>query len=186
MFYSVPPSKVTPTPFAELRVFFFMETEPTRSELIIAKRGMKVILERLMDVFFTLPYAIDKGRADYEEEMSMDGIRARIRTEIHGFEVEEVDVDEVSKWFKERHKVLRLLENYRYARFYNEDGTIKKEYDEWDIREAERRMEVEMYREVGRRITLLYGEIVEYMRKLEESRREYERLIEELRRMVIV
>jgi hypothetical protein len=43
-----------------------------------------------------------------------------------------------------------------------------------------------MYREVGRRITLLFGEIVEYMRKLEESRREYERLIEELRRMVIV
>jgi uncharacterized protein YecE (DUF72 family) len=140
MFYSVPPSEVTPKPFAELRVFFFTDKKLTREDLIIAKKSMATILKRLMIVFHTLPYAIELKRADYEEKQELDLIRGKLITEIHGFEVEEIDIDEVSQWFKERKKRLLLNEMYRYARFYRKDGTIKREYDEWDIRKLEERI----------------------------------------------
>jgi hypothetical protein len=173
MFYSTPPSEATPRPFAELRVFFFKDKELTRNELRLVRRGLRAILDGLLDVFHTLAYARGIGKADYDEELSLDDIRGKIVTEIHGFEVEEVDIDEVSKWFLERHKTLLLDEPYRYARFYRRDGTIKKEYDEWDIRGLERLLGVERYAELAKDVVVVFERIV-------ESTRLYERLIKEL------
>jgi hypothetical protein len=188
MFYSVPPSEATPQPFAELRVFIFTDIKPTKEEIILAKRGMRVILEKLMIIFPVLIELLEHiepkwKEIDYDERQDIDLIRGKLITEIHGFEVEEIDIDEVNRWFKERQKELLLHQPYRYVRFYKKGGTIKREYDEWEIRERERAMEVEIYRKTGERIVKTFAEIVELVRKLEESRKLYEKLIEELEKI---
>lgn len=182
MWYAIPPSRDTPVPFAELRVFFFLVRKPTMDEIAIAKRGMRKILKGMLYVFSSITDAVDAGRADFKEEMGVDEVRGRIRTEIRGFEVEAVDLDEVLEWFRRPVRTLRILENYRYARFYDIFGEIKAEYDEWDIRKHEDRLRLERVRELGARITQIFGEIMTWARMLREATARYERYLEELER----
>lgn len=183
MFYTTKVGGKTPTPFAELRVFFFTDRKPTLDELRIARAGMREILDALFEIFTSLAMAIDMKAVNYDEDMPVTSISAKIKTEIEGFEVEEIDFDEVMEYFKTEKRRFKFFENFRYARFYKPDGSIKREYDEFDIRRYETVPILREKREVGAEITKMIDEIWVFMRQLETSRKEYERMIERLRRL---
>ena len=189
MFYSIPPSKKTPTPFAELRVFVFKEIPLTTFQLNVLKAGLRAILDRLMRIFWSLSYAREiKRRADFEEEIKQQEFGGRIVTEIHGFEVEDIDYDEVSEWFMsydgvdETPAVIEFDVPFRYVRFYDEYGGIKKEYNEWDIRGMEREEDI-VAREMSMRLIKFFQqEYLPVLKRIEEYARRYEEMIEALRR----
>lgn len=136
--------KGTPNPFVEIRAFIFSKTKPTIREEKIYKRGFEAVINNTENLFVSIVEAKrqdaldDPEWSDLEEEM----IRAEypktqpiVDMEIDGFEVEEVDIDEVTKFFKG--EKLEFDEIYRYVAFYNPDGTISFEYDEHDCQSIE-------------------------------------------------
>ncbi|MEM1543710.1 MAG: hypothetical protein QXP52_02260 [Candidatus Aenigmatarchaeota archaeon] len=192
MYYSKPPTTNTPNPFAELRVFVFKDHPLSLLELNTLKRGLKAILERLAMMIQSINIASIQGRVVVEEGQEVTSIDGNIITEIHGFEVEEVDYDEVAQYFRSRFEdetppTIPFDVPFRYVRFYDLDGDIKTEYNEWDLREIERESEVDVARrvlskEMIRFLQKEYFPVLREMREdIEKYEEEYEKMIKKLR-----
>lgn len=185
MYYAKPPTKKTPDPYAEVRTFVFKTHPLTRLELQTIKKGLRAITERTVRLF-SIYDALLKDRTYHEEEMKMESIEGKIVAEIHGFEVEEVDYDEVAEYFKSRGryeipKVIPFDVPFRYVRFYSLDGEVKAEYNEWDIREKEKEPFVAARILSREMIRFLQEEYFPLLRELEEYRERYEKIIEKIR-----
>lgn len=186
MYYSRPPSDKTPQPFAELRVFVFKDHPLTMFEINTIKKVLKEIIERLAVTIESINHAILQGKVLVSEDQEVIPIDGKIVTEIHGFEVEEVDYDEVAQYFRSRFadetpSTIPFDIPFRYVRFYDLDGEIKTEYNEWDLIEAEKQIDV-MRRILSKEmIRFLQEEYFPIVREIEEYRKRYEELIEKIR-----
>jgi len=186
---AVEPSVETPTPFCELRAFIFKDRPLSVFEYRRIYNVLKAILDRLhYGIFWSLSYAGEVRRtATYDErEEANFPIRGRIVTEVHGFEVEEVDLDEVAQYFRsngvpEMPRTIPFDIPFRYACFYDEHGLPRMEYNEWDIQEMETSIDVEA-RMVGYKIIeFLQEEYFPALRAIEELTRKYEEMFKMLR-----
>lgn len=188
MYYGLPPSERTPKPFAELRVFVFKDHPLSLIEINTLKKGLRAILERLAVSIQSINIASLQGKVSVEEDQEVKMFGGKIITEIHGFEIEEVDYDEVAKYFKsyfvyETTPTIPLDEPFRYVAFYDHNQEIRAEYDEWDIRRIEKESEIDIARRILSKemIRFLQEEYFPVLRELEEYRKRYEKIIEELR-----
>lgn len=134
----------TPEPFVEIRSFIILDKKPTILEEKICKKGLEAVIKYTETLFDSLHDAKRANSLDqpFEGNLEKDMIRTQFPAstrpvmEIDGYEVEKVDVDEVSKFFKDNK--LKMNEVYRYVGFYNMNGNINFEYDEDDIKHVER------------------------------------------------
>lgn len=138
MYYSTVEGGQTPTPFAEVRAFLFTKMRPTRIGEEMIKKRLRDAIEKMMPLFFTLTEAEAMGKAYYEtkqelSEMAVTKKEGEIKVEIDGFEVADVDVDEVLEFFKGKRVKITYDDVFRYVRF-DYDTRPSKEYDEYEIR----------------------------------------------------
>ena len=157
----------TPIPFMEMRSFVFLDRIPNPTQEVRIKRALKEAIENdLMHEF--LGHIFESGRQDQSfsflsrqtaKPIALKQITNRFRIEIEGYEVEQIDLDEVMHeqiyWsespihgnidhhFFKYDRVrggMRLHLNtnqiYRYVAFYNDQGDIDGEYDEMEIRKV--------------------------------------------------
>jgi hypothetical protein len=178
------PSTSTPTPFCEMRAFIFKDRPLSAFEYRRIYNVLKAILDRLhFGIFWSLSFAENiRGAAVSEERPEINfPIRGNIVTEVHGFEVEEIDFDEVAQYFRsngvpEVPKTIPLDIPFRYACFYDEYGMPKKEYNEWDIQQMEASIDVEARMMGYRIIQFLQEEYFPVLRIVEELTRKYEEM----------
>lgn len=142
MFYAVTIKKKTPTPFCEIRAFMFTKKRPISLMLNIIKERLTreiEITERLLDSINRVKYVIptETGRdvvywsTDYEEhELEVKKKFGTIKVEIDGYEIEDIDADEVMSMFKKMKKNIAFNFIYRYVAFFDTSGNIGFEYDE--------------------------------------------------------
>jgi hypothetical protein len=156
----------TPVPFLELRSFVFLDHIPNPTQEVRIKRALKQAIENdLMHDF--LGHIFESGRQDQSfsflsrqtaKPISLKQITNRFRIEIEGYEVEQIDLDEIMHeqiyWSEnpiqgniDHHLFkfervqggqrlhLNVNQVYRYCAFYNEQGDIDGEYDEFIIRQ---------------------------------------------------
>jgi hypothetical protein len=171
----------TPSPFMEIRVFTFLGRPPSpvlESQLKITfKRVIEGIKLNFLPHIFESDMNFKPEFGEDKKSFSLKELTQRFRIEIEGFEVERVDLDEITLGYFKRERIERghkLHLNtgviYRYVAFYNPDGTIKKpDYDEFSIREVIGKLkELEERREkLLRRARGLVDEIEEKTKKLE-------------------
>lgn len=157
----------TPSPFLELRSFVFLDKIPNPTQELRIKRALKEAIENdLMHDF--LGHIFESGRQDQSfsflsrqtaKPISLKQITNRFRIEIEGYEVEQIDLDEIMHeniyWsespiqgnidhhFFKYQRVqggqrlhLNVNQVYRYVAFYNDQGDIDGEYDEFEIRKV--------------------------------------------------
>jgi hypothetical protein len=157
----------TPSPFLELRAFVFLDKIPNPTQEVRIKRALKDTIENdLMHDF--LGHIFESGRQDQSfsflsrqtaKPISLKQITNRFRIEIEGYEVEQIDLDEIMHepiyWtenpingqidhhlfkFSRVQGGMRLHLNvnqfYRYCAFYDEQGDLDGEYDEFEIRKV--------------------------------------------------
>jgi hypothetical protein len=178
------PKKETPLPFCEFRVFIFKNRPLTLIEQITIKRVLRTILEKMRYLFWSIAHAMAVTRnVGYDEKTEFNfPIRGNIVTEIHGFEVEEVDYDEVAQYFRSNGTPImpeRIPFDipYRYACFYDEYGMPKAEYNEWDIQRMETSMSIERRALSYKIISFLQEEYFPILRAVEEMRMRYEEML---------
>jgi hypothetical protein len=171
----------TPSPFMELRAFVFLGRPPSPTMESQLKNTFRRVIEGIKLNF--LPHIFESEMnfkpefGESKQAFSLKELTQRFRIEIEGFEVERVDLDEITLGYFKQERIERghrLHLNtgviYRYVAFYNPDGTIKKpDYDEFSIREAIGRIkELEERREkLMLRARGLVDEIAEKTKKLE-------------------
>jgi len=172
----------TPSPFMEIRAFMFLENSPSPTMESQLRRIFKDAIEGVKLNFLPHIFESDMNfRPEYAEDrtsFSLKELTQRFKIEIEGFEVERVDLDEITLgYFKqertERGHRLHLNTGviYRYVAFYNPDGTIKKpDYDEFSIREVMGKLkELEERREkLFRKARGLVEDIEKKTKKLED------------------
>lgn len=153
----------TPIPFLELRSFVFLDKIPNPTQELRIKRALKEAIENdLMHDF--LGHIFESGRQDQSfsflsRQTAKPISLKRFRIEIEGYEVEQIDLDEIMHeqiyWSEQpiQGKIdhhlfkysrvqggMRLHLNvnrvYRYCAFYDAQGDIDGEYDEFEIRKA--------------------------------------------------
>lgn len=155
----------TPIPFMEMRAFVFLDSIPNPMIELRIKRLLKTAIdEDLMHNF--LPHIFETERADQSfsfltrqtaKQIGLKQLTNRFRIEIEGYEVEQIDLDEIMHepiyWredpigreidhhlfkFSRVQGGVRLHLNtnqvYRYCAFYDEYGNLDGEYDDFDIR----------------------------------------------------
>lgn len=183
MFYATKPSSKTPTPFAEFRVFFFSDKALSLTEKARVEKLMRTITDKLILLYGNIRKGIKNGNVRFEDTFDTKILFAkRIITEIHGFEIEEIDYDEFVDTFKTSRgiKGAKFFEFYRYVRFYRTDGTIKAEYDEWDIRKREKEYELELITYYTGQISDAYQELMTHAYLISESRERFTNYINAL------
>jgi len=135
----------TPDPFCEIRCFVFSHNKPTIREEKLYVKGLEAVINVTENIFLSIVDAKKKGGIDEdeaewsklaEEPISIVPPSPPIEMEIDGMEVEEVDVDEVRKFFKG--DSISTDELYRYVAFFRPDGSINLDYDEDEIKRIER------------------------------------------------
>jgi len=144
MYYSDIAGRFTPTPIAEFRAFVFLDHEPTNTEKILLKKRLSELISGTEELAFvpfykslesgkTMPYPEDETEL---KPFSMVKKEGKIMIEIDGFEVEEIDVEEVSEYFKGIKERIQFGKPYRYVIFFKEDRKrgMKARYFEEDIR----------------------------------------------------
>jgi hypothetical protein len=182
------PSITTPTPFCEARVFIFKDRPLSVFEYRRIYNVLKAILDRLHYTFGYLSWSevMTRSTTHEEREEANFPIRGKIATEVHGFEVEEVDLDEVAQYFRsngvpEVPKVIPFDIPFRYVCYYDEHGLPKAEYNEWDIQRMESSIDVEMRMMGYRIIQFLQEEYFPALRIVEELTRKYEEMFRMIR-----
>jgi hypothetical protein len=135
----------TPDPFAELRVFVFLDHKPSIYELKLLKGGLTQIINYTENLFQSIYDAkeanaiIPHDRMEEPYPIRIMPATPRAKMEIDGWEVAKIDFDEVSKFFEEdSNEKLRLNKPYRYCAFADGYGNIEYEYPEKKIQEIER------------------------------------------------
>jgi len=145
MLYSKP-SRIrrgTPNPFVEIRAFIFSKTKPTFREEMLYKKGLEAVINNTENLFSSIVEAKKQDALDDSEWKDLETepvsteypATPRVEMEIDGYEIEEVDIDEVSDWFAKNNipDKLEFDSIYRYVAFFNPDGTIEYEYGEPEI-----------------------------------------------------
>jgi len=136
MLFSKYVKRGTPSPFVEMRAFIFSKTKPTMREEILYRKGLEAVINNTENLFVSIVDAKKQNLLDSPEWSSIEtqGIDTetpptqRVVMEIDGFEVEEVDIDEVSKYYKS--EKMEFDEIYRYVAFFDQNGEITYDYDE--------------------------------------------------------
>jgi hypothetical protein len=207
----------TPVPFMELRAFVFLGSIPNPMMELRIKRALKAAIdEDLMHKF--LPHIFETDRADQSfsfltrqtaKQIGLKQITNRFRIEIEGYEVEQVDLDEIMHeqiyWredpigreidhhlfkFSRVQGGVRLHLNtnqvYRYCAFYDEYGNLDGEYDEFDISKhiAQRAMAQQQQRAMLGRAKVLEAEIEAKTTELRGMIAEIEQMNKRLRRAI--
>jgi len=156
MYYSKPEyKKRTPDPFVELRVFVFRKTEPTQIEKQTIKDYFSKILDSLEILFPSIVESKEYKKVLRDEKTEQTILRIKKKTtervtiEIDGYEIEQIDFDEAMKFFKGRSKRIIFNKPYRYVAFFDTDGEIKKDYNEFEIRRMEKMLEERLKKETG-------------------------------------
>lgn len=154
MYYAKIKKKETPDPFCEIRAFTFLPYEPTTTLQMRIKKELEnaihqLIVEFLPHIFFSEKNEFYEESKEELQSILVKKLTEQVKIEIDGWEVEEIDIDEIMKdyliggevrhWFRQdraEKKKFRLNFGiiYRYVAFFDEEGNIKGEYDEWDIR----------------------------------------------------
>ena len=163
MIYVKVTKKATAEPFMELRAFIFLDKLPAGVYLTNLRRTLESAIQEMMDKILPHIFRGKEGNYEFVEQMpkaqiSLKQLTRFYKVEIDGFEVEPIDLDEI---FTERiyfdkipfdtalfsrarigrvvagKERLRLITRrvYRYMAFYNEDGSLKQDYDEGDLRD---------------------------------------------------
>lgn len=143
------PSSETPDPICEIRAFVFLENKPTVYEYKLLKEGLTQVINYTENLFYSIYIADEKGllTKTTSEDPEITEIRTvipatpRIVFEIDGYEVEKIDLDEVTRHFKDDVTKAKFNEIYRYCGFYDQhtkDIDPSKEYDEYSIVSIER------------------------------------------------
>jgi hypothetical protein len=134
MYYTTLEDTETPKPFCEIRAYVFLKNKPTPIEIARWKKQLTSELNWLQTIF------LNKSR-HYKREPEKDKVEVRaigvkgitgtkkVKMEIDGFEVEEVDIDEVIKSFDR----ITFGKIYRYVAFYKKDRTIVQYTDDKTI-----------------------------------------------------
>jgi hypothetical protein len=156
MWYSIAPKKrETPTPFAEFRAFIFLKDKPPTPLLELSiKRRLKDAVDKLKEICPSIIESYKNGTADFDDKTLMEEVKATkkegiIKIEIDGYEIEPMDIMNFVTIVNDNEIMLHLLkqtpkkipfdEIYRYMAFFSQTGMIKKDYDEFEIRELEQR-----------------------------------------------
>lgn len=142
-YYAIEPkTRRTPTPFCEIRAFIFFKKRPTQLMLNLTRERLKrqiELTEKLIDsirrVKFEIPEETGKEivywTTDADDHIiEVKKKREEIKLEIDGYEVEDVDRDEILAFFKTMKKRISFNTIYRYVAFFEPDGSIGFEYDE--------------------------------------------------------
>ncbi len=145
MLYSKPNRKRrgTPDPFVEIRAFIFSRTKPTVKEEMLYRKGLDAVINNTENLFTSIVDAKRQDALDDPEwgDLTTEGISTetpttpRVEMEIDGYEVEEIDLDEVSQYYKGDKMIFDEI--YRYVSFREPDGSIGFDYDENDIQSIE-------------------------------------------------
>lgn len=146
MLYAKPSrvKKGTPEPFCEIRAFIFSKTKPTAREEMLYKKGLKAVINNTENLFISIVDAKKEDALDDPEWGDLEKQTVdtefpktpKVEIEIDGYEVEEIDLDEVAQWVKEDRLHFDFI--YRYVAFREPDGTIGHDYDEEDCQAIER------------------------------------------------
>jgi hypothetical protein len=152
MFYTALKKGATPDPFAEFRAFMLLqEKPPTRLIEINLRNKLEKTLDWLIEnVFVFQRDAINQGAVSVDDKYTIERISAskkvdgRLKIEINGFEVEKVDVNEITTMvndspvrrplFKRPFRKMPFNQTLLYVAFFNPDGTLKRDYDTIEIR----------------------------------------------------
>jgi len=186
MYYStVDTRSQTPTPFCELRSFLFLNSIPTTIQKRRLRSMLAEELNKLEDIIEsvgeqkragTIAEYRDPKRSPYLEILKPTPIEVKMPTRnvkvmIEGYEVEQVDLDEVfemrgSRYFStptqdrvmiSRGKFLNLLlgKPQRYFALFDAGGDIRFEYDEADIKGRLVPLQIQRRRIVNARTNLI-------------------------------
>jgi hypothetical protein len=148
-YFSSIDSKSTPNPWAEFRIFTFWRERPTTLMLNITSERMIREIERMEKLFQSIDLVKNelpamKGRdyVDWTTNKEVTVIRAmekkgEMRISIDGMEIEHLDEEEVLNFFKKFILRLKFGEFYRYVAFFGNDGRVKADYDEAQLRDLE-------------------------------------------------
>jgi hypothetical protein len=142
--------RTTPVPFCEMRAYVFRKTAPlTRVHLNIIRNLLINELMRMEKLFKSidlvkneLPLIKGKDFIFWQDKYEEHLIQSRTAGKkpfiaIDGLEISRIDGQELLQFFRGFKKRIKLGFIYRYACFYNTDGTIKKEYGEEEISQTE-------------------------------------------------
>jgi hypothetical protein len=170
MVYARVPKSSTPEPFMELRSYIFLDKLPVGIYLSNLRRSLESAIQEMIEKI--LPHIFKNNQGNYEfveqlpkAQISLKQLTRFYKVEIDGLEVEPIDLDEIFTerlyWDRmpfdhalfSRSRIGRVIQGkerlrlitrrvYRYMAFYNEDGTIKGEYDEGDLRDMLTRISV--------------------------------------------
>jgi len=204
MYYAEIKKDKTPDPFLEIRTFVFLKDKPSRIQELAWKKVMEKEIEFLKEKLLRHIFDSPKNRFWEEKRQLETVIRAKpiskwFKIEIDGWEVERIDIDEVMReyymgveghWFRPdriEKRRLRLITEYvyRYFAFFDEEGRIKGEYDEFDIIKALKQIEEleRRERELREAMSRYLSEIMSLVKEFRKSAKEYEKIIEQLRRL---
>jgi hypothetical protein len=212
MYYSVEPkSDQTPTPFCELRAFMFIEGAPTAPQKKRIRDLLDHEINQLEDIIESVGEQKRAGTiAEWVDPKIPPDIELqrptiirlmpptmRVKVMIEGLEVESIDINEIfetrtGRYFtretedavENNRKFLNLMldKPQRYFALYDNNGEIRFEYDEADIKGRIEPMQIEKRRIVKAREDLITaiidfnkqadfkGSIVDIMRIVERQR----------------
>ena len=198
----------SPQPFVELRSFLFLDRIPTPLEEVRIKAALRLSIDEVMHKFLPHIFLTDKQdynmiSRETAKPISLKSLTRMTKIQIEGFEVEPMDIDEVLNepiYWRELNgriehglfsqdtrnvvmqgrKRLQLNTNYiyRYVAFYLEDGSIKRDYDEFEIKDV-----------VKQRVILesqqkrLYGKMYNVLGRMRSDVSELETLTAQLERI---
>jgi hypothetical protein len=134
--------KTTPEPFCELRAFVFLPQKPSIYELKLLNNGLTQAINYTENLFQSIQVATDLDSIETDEALYEEGIRVQPATpqsflEVTGYEISQLDKDEVEKHFGSSTKI-NFYEIQRYVAFYDQFGKPDKEYDEINCKDIER------------------------------------------------
>jgi hypothetical protein len=206
MTYAKQPSQSTPSPFLELRAFCFLDKIPAGMYLSALRRSLDSSIQEIIDQILPHIFYGRQGSFRFDEQTPKAQISVRQMTrfykvEIDGMEVEPIDLDEIFTerlyWDRipfdhalfKRERIGRVITGkeklklitrriYRYMAFYNEDGSLKQDYDEGDIRDMLQKISVVQQR--FRTITQMFAESTSL---LERTTDELEKAVSDLERL---
>ena len=132
----------TPEPFCELRAFVFLPKKPSIYELKLLNNGLIQVINYTENLFQSIQVAQDMDSIETDEALYEQGIRVQPATpqsflQIDGYEVSQIDKDEIERMFGDRQKI-HFHDIHRYVAFYDQFGNIHKEYDSTNISQIEK------------------------------------------------
>lgn len=206
MTYARVPKATTPEPFCEMRAFIFLDKLPAGVYLATLRRTLDSAIQEIIDKVLPHIFYRREGNYQFAEQTPKAQINLRqltrfFKVEIDGLEVEPIDLDEIFTerlyWDRvsfdhtlfKRERIGRVITGkeklklitrrvYRYLAFYNEDGSIKGEYDEGDLRDMLQRITI-----VEQRFKTIQQMFADSTSLLERTTSEIEKAVSDLEKL---